>query len=350
VEAHELWGEEHRDGSPPLPAYLAFPGLPCDESGYSLSVAEALGAEPLDVDALADCPRPGSSPEQPDLYYSPFHAAQQRLLAALAGRGIRSTLTGLGGDTLLSATGREPAADLLAGRFSEALQSTGIGARPWALASWRKLWHGALKPLLPRRTRAWLRPLRPMRAPPDDLLTRRAARAVLEHSYAPFRRPQAQRYPDPAVRSACEQLDGPAFKLGLALADRLAGSVGAEYRHPFVDLELVELLLSMPHEQRAVAGLEKAKPVARRAMRSALPARVATRRACVSYDRYLRRPFERHADFIRSLWADSRLAQAGVIDLAKVVRMLEQGRRDGSPPEPMIDLVGLELWLRQATS
>jgi asparagine synthase (glutamine-hydrolysing) len=352
--AVEIAGQRHEGqlaAQAPTLARLVFPGLECDEAAYSQAVADACGRPTLTLSALDDDQAldPHVDPAHPDLYYWPALHCLLPLLRQTLARGMRTTLTGLDADLLFVETNAEAAADLRAGHVRRAITSMGLGERPFALDSWKALYR-AVRALGPRRMRGDLGFGAPRRSPPVPWLSQRAWRALRAEHHAALRRTAHVEHPDPATRAVWENLEGPPLKYGAARWDRVAASVGAELRHPFLDLRLVELVLSMPREQRTAPGLDKPKPVLRRAMKGKLPEIVRGRLQLADFTDYIGLPLDRHRDRIVRLFEDSRLAAAGILDPGPVQRMLASSGRSDSLRLSLVGLIALELWLRHLLS
>jgi asparagine synthase (glutamine-hydrolysing) len=155
-----------------------------------------------------------------------------------------------------------------------------------------------------------------------------------------------ERDPDPVQCELTHALaSGPNVVLPLAQTDRLAASLGAEYRHPFFDVRLIELLLAFPHAQRFGGGISK--HVLRRAMTGALPELVRERRHETHFTTYIRRcVFEEQNLAVRGLLEGGLLAGRGVLDEAEVRRLLSDPGSDSVVS--LWSALALELWLRQS--
>jgi asparagine synthetase B (glutamine-hydrolysing) len=151
-------------------------------------------------------------------------------------------------------------------------------------------------------------------------------------------------HPEPLFRSACMGLShAPDTPLVLAVSDRLAARSGLEMRHPFLDVRVVEALLSLPSEQRFSAGLAKA--VLRRAMRGTLPELVRKRRDPATFDVYVERcVLDRHRPLLRGLLRGGRLEAEGLIDAAWVAARLDGSSGGGA--QALFRMAAMELWLR----
>jgi asparagine synthase (glutamine-hydrolysing) len=131
--------------------------------------------------------------------------------------------------------------------------------------------------------------------------------------------------------------------LGLARLDRQAARHGAEERHPFVDVRVVELMLSLPCEERSDRGINKA--ILRRAMADTLPPLVRDRRDSANFNSYLQAAFlGPYRAEILSLFDKSRVEEMGLVDGPALRRALSSDM--AGPAFRVANLVGLELWLR----
>jgi hypothetical protein len=192
--------------------------------------------------------------------------------------------------------------------------------------------------------------LRRIRRPPRDRwpwLTRPMAEVAMD-DFTGAQRRAAALHRDPSTRMLADELvNDPATPFVLAVSDRMAAGFGLEYRHPFMDVRVVEYLLSIPNEQRYYRALPK--PVLRRAMTGALPPLVQQRRDKGEFTCYLRRGLlDPYADSIRDLFESSQLEEHGIID-GGVVRSALRGDRTDIGDSVLTQLTGMELWIRQAT-
>lgn len=331
---------------------LVFPGLECDEARYSDAVATEAGLPMVTRSALADdrALTPHLDADQPDLYYLPTVAFFRPLLREARDRGIRAVLTGHGGDHLLTHTNLEHAADLRSGHLGRLCRRVGLLDRPLAWRPWRQL-ASAVWQTMPRRVvLAASSRLARRRAPHPPWLTPRAWHAVVDDARRSAERAARWTAPDPAAHAAVESLDDRSMKYCLGQWDRVAASLGLEHRHPFLDVRLVELALSLPPEQRSVPGLDKAKPVLRRAMAQRLPQAILARRDSASFECYIRLALLHHPEQILGLFTESRLAQLGLIEPSLARHHLQDGiRATNRWCADLMNLVALELWLRHVT-
>jgi asparagine synthase (glutamine-hydrolysing) len=331
--------------APLLLLRCAYPGLACDERDYSQSVADHLGLSietfsPPDDPELCR-PLPESAPS--DDYFEPTTRMFAPLLTMASRRGVRVTLTGLGGDQIMRRTGAECVYAMRRGRLFAATKLAGLTRRPFSLSAWKTLLRDTLRAYVsPRATlpvRALLRPLRdrwPWTSPA-------VARAAMKHKEDLAHR-DFERYPDPVARDFVGQIEsGQNTSLSLTLSDRLAARGGAELRHPFFDVRLVELVLAFPHHQLFDGEFEK--PVLRRAMQGILPERVRARRHVTHFTDYLcRHVIEAHGAAIEGLLAHGMLARASLVDVAAIEKLLATRSRDALS---LLSPLALELWLRK---
>jgi asparagine synthase (glutamine-hydrolysing) len=346
-EAERLRREGCASGDPVLLMRCLFPGMECDERRYSQAVADHLGL-PIVAFAPPEDPeicRPAPEPFDPDCYFDPTVRAFGPLLEVARQRGVRSILTGVGGDHLMRRTGLERADAVRKGRLGAAARMAGLSARPFSLTGWKTLLRDGITAFVPPRV---MRPLRRLRHPPRarwPWVSAKVARVAMEHQEAAAQR-DFERYPEPVTRDLVRQLaDGLNSSLPLAQSDRLAARAGAEFRHPFFDVRLVELLLAFPHAQRFDGEIEK--PVLRRAMVGVVPALVRERREITYFTSYVRRClFEEHHGAIRELLEGGLLEQASLLDRAEVRRLLLG--RGSDQVLSLLNPLALEIWLRQS--
>lgn len=128
---------------------------------------------------------------------------------------------------------------------------------------------------------------------------------------------------------------------------RLAIEAGVDVRSPLLDSRLVAFVYSLPTSALFEAGREKV--LFRRAMEGILPEEVRTQSAHVHFDPMVDRGIrEERRTFVEELFADSRLAERGIVDgealEARVRNYLEEGE-DGA--RPFWSVLSTELWLNQ---
>jgi asparagine synthase (glutamine-hydrolysing) len=262
-----------------LTAYsVAFPGLACDESDLVDAVVADAGIllERIDATSVAPFDFLGYSASAWQLPPLPDHEWYGPLLARAGAQGRRVVLTGQGGDAALYGAFDSVAADA-AGRLR------------W-LAAARALSAGGRRgPGLPRAlARAAL--VGASTRHPDSPLAgwwcaRRSSRdtTLADHHLPPaLRALQAPRSQSglPAPRSvfaAARQAPYTGTDVWFAeLWDRTAAAHGIELRHPFLDVHLVESILSVPPRVLLAGGSHRGLHIA--AFEDRLPSAVTRRR------------------------------------------------------------------------
>jgi asparagine synthase (glutamine-hydrolysing) len=92
--------------------------------------------------------------------------------------------------------------------------------------------------------------------------------------------------------------------------DRLAGRLGMVFRHPWLDVRLIEFVMAVPTDQTVRAGLRKL--VLRNAMQGILPEKVCTRPGKAYPTALAHRGLrERARARVEDLLTDTRMAQCG---------------------------------------
>jgi asparagine synthetase B (glutamine-hydrolysing) len=265
---------------------------------------------------------------------------------------VRVVLTGGGGDQLMRPTGFEGAHYLRRGQLGAALDDAISGSfhpfflgetpRPLPQALWTALRGLAVQGAWALAPGAVTRLKAARRAPSErsPWLSPEAAGIVDAHladAWAATRRV----HPDLAQAESCRGLGDMLYN---ALQDRAGAYLGFEHRHPFMDVRVLELVLSLPIEHRFT--LREGKRVLRRAMRSTLPALVRERRDKADFTSYVRRAFltDRRGE-IQRLLLGGRLQALGLVQAEPLRRLLE------APPDAqdlmgVANLVGGEAWLR----
>lgn len=336
-------------GVPPTIVHAAFDGTPDDETVYSDAVADRwdlprINTRPLDdLDVLMP-----SEARRVDLYWDPRLGVWDQLCQASRAAGLQRGMTGDGVDEVLRATGQEWPDDILALRWGRVLRQVGLAGRPWSPRAWKRLVVGGLLPLFSS--------LEHRRTQPDlELLAPRYARVTRQQDEAREARHDTRAYPDRVTRDLFAfYLEGD-INLVLTLNDRAAAHSGVAVADGLLDVDLIELLLALPHEFRHTAGLDKPKPVLRHAMRNVLPETVVSRRRSGTYVALTEHVlFDGRHRLAESIFSPgSRLAEAGIIS-SDTGAWLET--RAPSPPRGYhragwsfmaSRLVSMELFLRQ---
>jgi asparagine synthase (glutamine-hydrolysing) len=203
-----------------------------------------------------------------------------RVVYLLARRqGMKAVLDGIDGDTVLS-EGSQIARLIRAGRWLTAWREAEGHGRFWkgAYPPARELLRAARQVLAPDAARRWRRWLRGL-ALQNPLIIRRFNPSLLSPSVARQVRLGERLATLEANRSArwfprlgderAEAVDHPYLTVGVERYGRVAAAIGIEPRHPFLDLRVVELGLSLPGDQRLRDGWPKA--ILRHALAGRLP-------------------------------------------------------------------------------
>ncbi len=236
------------------------------ERAYSAQVAETLGIPlhqvPLDDDLADDLWGASAawSAEPTDL---PASARTVGMMGATM-PGMRVGLTGQGGDPLLHVT----PADAAHRAAKDGLAATALDALRYRLTHGR-LPRTGLRTHLKRRLRGRRHETPPLF--PPWLRADLVERLDLRHRHQSL---IAKELDQTALRpEAAFQLAGPEWSFLLEWYDPGMTGFPAEYRHPFLDLRVIEFLVGIP----IVPWLVE-KEILRRAMRTRLPDSVLTRR------------------------------------------------------------------------
>ena len=305
--------------------------MPDDEPAFASLAAEALGV-PLRLLA-ADDYAPFARWESPELYRpeptaSPLLAIEADQLRQAA-EHARVLLTGQGADPLLRETPSRLTRLALRGRVLAAAREAAEYVR----------WHRRI----PRPgVRSWLAarggPQRPAVDPPRWIDPGFAARVGLADRLAAWSAPAPSRHP---LRPEAHGLLSTSFwPVRFAAWDPGSTGVPIELRHPFLDLRLVGLALSIPPAQ-----WYNDKGLLRIAMRGRLPARLLARpKTPLSGDVLGVRAAALGPGWLGGRAADARVARW--VDLSRVPRMA--GGASGEPPRHLhedLRPLALSLWL-----
>jgi asparagine synthase (glutamine-hydrolysing) len=344
--AHELMQRRYADPELVACTFIDRQGGADPESGPARAVAAALGIShrlvAVNGDDAADLWGPGAawSAEPNEL---PASARMVSLISSTL-PGVRVAFTGQGGDPALHVTPSDAAH--CAGRDG------------WGRTAMRMLAHRVRHGALPRvglRTHL-RRTLRGGRGrhdapfPPwlrSDLIERLELRRR-------HRELHDRRLDTTALRpEAAFQLDGPEWSFVLEWYDPGMTGFAAEYRHPLLDVRVLELALRLP----MIPWLAE-KQILRRAMRGRLPAQVLSRRKTPLAGFPVHRALTGRAldHDRRDRATDSGLARdveglAEFIDIDRLAPLLQRPERlRASEAELVTRPLGLAMWLRRLPS
>ena len=129
--------------------------------------------------------------------------------------------------------------------------------------------------------------------------------------------------------------------------DPLARPGDPEGLAPLYSQPVLELCLRLPIHVLTVGGWDRA--IARRAFYKELPREVAHRRYKGGIEAHIRSVVDTNLTFVRELLLDGALVQAGVLDRKQLFAVLsgKAARRTESNTTEILDLVGIEAWLRR---
>lgn len=241
---------------------VVFPGLPCDESDVIDAVTRKYQFESHKL-----CPFDESWTEglMEDLWQidSPFSSIQDGsvrvIRRAATSAGARTILTGLGGDELADETYffRDLARR---GNWFRLIHESWLGSRStgiWAPRSTRGWWFVSLVGLGLREVIPnWLKAIyRSGRSSPGHWPPWANAEFVEKfknHPDVPTN--SSSEFPSRTQSSILQNVNWPGLMWGIETLGAHNSYAGLETRHPFLDRELVEFALTIPIEQRLLAG------------------------------------------------------------------------------------------------
>jgi asparagine synthase (glutamine-hydrolysing) len=339
-EAERLRRAGLTEGAPLSLLRSAFPGLDCDELGYSQAVADHLGL-PVATCSPADEPDICRLDQRyPDLYFHPTLTMLDPVHDDFQRRGGRVVLTGSGGDLLMEPTGFEVSYHLRRRRLGAAIEAAGFDGAALSWSALRKLAGQGLWLLAPRAAARVKKVSRPLneRWP---WLSRESAEIVGAHQDQEWAELSGL-HPDLLTADLCRSVTH--LPLAGVFHDRAAALHGIEFRHPFYDVRVIEELLSLPLERRFGRGLTKR--VIRRAMGPTLPSRVRERTDKADFGSYIVRVFlEGQRAALQRLFSASLLVERRLVD-ARALRTLIEAPPRAENALVIADLAAMELWLR----
>jgi asparagine synthase (glutamine-hydrolysing) len=268
---------------------LTFPGQECDETRYIAGANMHLQLKSRLLDALDADPYDFVKASQDSLGSPPFPDDQWNVpLAVLAASdGCRVVLSGQGGDHGLYADRQAIVDDFVRrGRLIAAWGALdGSRTGRWARAS--RLLRSGVRSSASRRPNGWIARMLATRR--DAAAARREASslAYLGPDLAPFARPDV-RFPAVHGRFGASRADRRALYTDsldyvVDLWDRTAVAGRIEYRYPFLDVRLIELLCQLGEDVIGVDGSERG--LHRRAFGELLPPTTLNRTDKAYFDR-----------------------------------------------------------------
>lgn len=331
-----------------------YAGLPCDESPYIREVLAATGmhgrtfeapVDAADPERLAaDLARRGSP--RGDVALSRTEV-EGRLLAEA---GARVLLSGVGGDEVASPP--DYVFDLVEqGRWVEALRECRDVSRAWESGSFPAELARALRWAAPdalakavRRVRRVSADRAPVWLEPDF-----ARRCTADSPSVPARDGESM-----ARGEVARWLRSPRLVEGLEEEERTRAWQGVELRTPFLDREVVELVLGVPFElRRKVWPAFPFKAALAAALKGDLPPLVSGRGGKAAFDDYFLRVTESWRRRLLPVLGPARGWETrGLVWPDAVDEMLQQELLAGERPwscrgRPLWALVTGELWCRQ---
>ncbi|HHH26808.1 MAG TPA: asparagine synthetase B [Polyangiaceae bacterium] len=333
----------------PTALHLTFAGMPCEETTYGKAVAEMWGLRWHAADAVTDDEATRVAMDHPDLLYHPTEACFMPLLRAARRDGIRTVLTGMGGDQWLDENSGDGPDALAACDLKDVVAITGIGQQPFSGRPYRKLVGFGIRGLLPEPARLVYRRVVP-RGPLPLLRSSWSAR-VNEVVDDERRARRPWRYPSQSAAEMCDEVERFSSRMPLGLSELVGSRLGLEITHPFFDRRVFELMLTMPRAQRLRCGVLKGKPLLRRALKTDLPPEVLERKGAAIYSCYIDHLFlTRRRSEIQELISNSRLADLGIVEPAAARETLEARMADPLSAKHLVLLISMELWLRKSWS
>jgi asparagine synthase (glutamine-hydrolysing) len=325
---------------PPVALHVAFPGMACDETRYCDALIEKLGVPLFRFDAR-ETSLEHADDDHPDLISQPTVRFFDPLFERAAKSGVRTILTGIGGDHVMDESRFDCADALREGRLADLAVITGIARHPFALAGYRRLLASGLRPLLPEPLR---RAARTVRSHPDiNPLTPASGAAAMDTVYSRMRRAHER---GERKRAIHRELTSSTLSWPVQQANRVASRHGLRVRQPFLDLRVVELMLSVPARLRLRDGVDKHKPILRAALADLLPDAILRRTDTGEFSDFLR--YILVGEQTARLFEASRLADLGVID-DSAMRSVLNGRSQNDINRLTL-ATGMELWLRRTWS
>jgi asparagine synthase (glutamine-hydrolysing) len=269
----------------------------------------------------------------------------RNLRQAVADKGMRVLMTGLGGDQFLTGSEYYYAELLSEFKFAELMrvlktdERFGVPGTPGHSRLKHLLWWG-LRPILPDNLRQRLSDIVPRERFPAFIPSEFARRInLIGRLRALPERPAGMSF---SQRSIFEEFVNGWMVHVMEREDRSAAQVGIEELHPYYDLRLIEFCLAIPEDQRA--GTNCIKYVLRNAMKGLLPESIRTRLTKAEFSETFVRLFDRFggADFFDHLT----IAEKGWVDgnLTRKVAKERLSNFANSNLWPLMNAFAIEVW------
>ena len=361
------WLHGREPGVPAMRAYSwVFTDLPeCDESDNIHRVADHFGIPVTAIPAEETYPlvdEAANWPHEDDPFTSMFQPFMHRALAAAAGDGVALMCYGFRGDVMCGGNVNDVPGMLRAGHWRQAREELGALSRVMSLSPAatlrRYLMEPVLADLLPSRARVAGRRALQRRGgrPQAGARTGPAARAAahvrddfLARAGLPSLEPvreAAKAWPRIAARHRYIHVFSPLVLRGVMYAERVAAAHGLAIADPWSDRRIADFILACP--QHCVDTAVEVKRLARRSVEGIMPPDAIRAASKVSPEPLYLEALRRQAhDTVTDLITDSRCADLGFIDEA---RLRDRFARFASGEAPTFELwptLCLELWLRR---
>ncbi len=279
-------------------------------------------------------------------YHGHYHALIRATLMAAKRNGSKVLLTGHPADLLTAGLIYSYSDFFLSGRWKRLVHDLQSHARLWDHSLWNVSRRRLLRPLLSRGRQRIFGERSVFRQLPGWITPQLIKKARFEemreeiwqdrpgsfHSYA-----QAQRY---------NSLTTPFISEQNIWLERLATSLGMEFRHPWLDMRLFEFSLAVPQDRLLNAG--RSKYVVRKALNGLLPENVRLRlRKTIPYPLLLWSFRHKATATIEKLLDDPLVAQMGFVDPLKLSNHYQSFLKAKINEEhPLWYTLALETWLK----
>ena len=316
------------------------PTIPeADEDPYSRNIVAALDLEDQPIRADRHLPFSSSldrylEPGTPfaGYYFELWEATIRRAREA----GLRTVLTGLSGDHLMSGTVFSYPDLLLTGRWSRLVRELRQQKNQTDLSLSHILRWQLLEPLVRMfypRARRWIEPVPWLGE---------ALRSPYEERREPLPLPWAM----PGRRDRLAELRDPVLTGVTSYFTKIAARQGVELRHPWLDDRLIDFAASLPSDQTFQAGIRKG--IVRRAMRGRLPSSVVDLPHKIYPTQWFLTGARTHgAEQIRELSTNMRAAELGFVDEPRFAAHCEDFLQGRSDETLFWYTLTLEAWLRK---
>lgn len=328
---------------------IVFDTMACDERPYIADVVKkcGVGASQFVQEEHASWLDFENVQRYPEAYYTPTLFMLGPALEAARRNGIRSVMTGVGGDDITASSVVHLTDLARQRRIGDLIRQLRHDAHLASRSQWSLFRDFCLKPMVPASARSMIKSMvKPLRR---TLNRKWLTDECLRQGDATVNGSAAARFKTAVQQQMSEKLQfGWNTTVALARMDAFAAHFAVEFRHPFFDRRLVEFMMAVPEEQRWFGPWRKT--ILRAAMIKILPESVRCRNNKADFTPLVEREFkQRQAAKAQELLRATILGEWGLIDAVEIQQLFkryQQASTSHAERKACQNVIGLELWYR----